>query len=50
MGFPVFADPSPHLILNHLHPEFFKLLAQVFNHIADNPALDFHVGLVVEHI
>ena len=50
VGLPVFADPAPHLILDHLHPEFFELFPQLLNHIAHNPAVDLHVGAVVEYV
>ena len=40
----------PHLILYHQHTDFFKLLAQFLDVIADNPVINVHIALVVEHI
>ena len=43
-------DTVPHLILNYQHSDFFKLLAQFLDVIADNPVINVHIALVVEHI
>ena len=50
VGLPVLTDPAPHLVLDYLHTELFKLFPQLLNHIAHDPAVDFHVGPVVEHV
>ena len=50
MGLPVFTDAAPQLVLHNLHPKLFKLFSQFFNHIADNPAFDFHIGLMVKYV
>ena len=44
------SDTVPYLILNHQHTDFFKLLAQFLDVIADNPVINVHIALVVEHI
>ena len=50
MGFPVLADAAPHLVLDHLHPEFLQLLAQLLNHIADDTAFDLYIGTMVKDV
>ena len=50
VGLPVLTDPAPHLVLDYLHTELFKLFPQLLNHIAHDPAVDFHVGPVVEYV
>ena len=47
---PVDGNTVPYLILHHQHPDFFELLAQLLDVIADNAVLDIHIGTVVEHI
>ena len=43
-------DTVPHLILYHQHTDFFKLLAQFLDVIADNPVINVHIALMIEHI
>ncbi len=50
MGGTVDGDAVPHLILHHQHPDFFKLLAQLLDVVADNAVVDVHVAVMVEHI
>ena len=50
MGGTVDGNAVPHLILNYQHTDFFKLLAQFLDVIADNPVINVHIALVVEHI
>ena len=50
VGGTVDGDTVPHLILYHQHTDFFKLLAQFLDVIADNAVVDVHIALVVEHI
>ena len=42
-------DTVPDLILNNEHPQFFQLLAQLFDIETDNAVIQFHIGLMVEH-
>ena len=50
VGGTVDGNAVPYLILNHQHTDFFKLLAQFLDVIADNPVINVHIALVVEHI
>ena len=50
VGSAVNGNAVPHLILYHQHTDFFKLLAQFLDVIADNAVVDVHIALVVEHI
>ena len=49
-GRPVDGDAVPHLVLHHQHPDFFELLPQFFDVIADNAVVDVHVAAVVEYV
>ena len=49
-GGTVDGNAGPHLILYHQHTNFFKLLAQFLDVVADNPVINVHIALVVEHI
>ena len=40
----------PHLILYHQHTDFLELLAQFLDVIADNPVINVHIALMIEHI
>ena len=40
----------PDLILHNQHTEFFQLLSQLLDVIADHAAVDIHIRAVVEHI
>ena len=37
-------------ILAKQHTDFFKLLAQFLDVIADNPVINIHIALMIEHI
>ena len=43
-------DTVPHLILNYQHTDFFKLLAQFLDVVADNPVINIQIALMIEHI
>ena len=50
VGGTVDGNAVPHLILYHQHTDFFKLLAQFLDVIADNPVINVHIALMIEHI
>ena len=43
-------DTPPNLVLEYQHTEFFKLFAQLFDVVADEPVGNIHVRPVVEHV
>ena len=45
----VFCNTVPDLILDDVHTDLFKLLAQLPDVIADNTVFDIHIGAVIEH-
>ena len=47
---PVDGNAVPHLILYDQHTDLFQLFAQLLDVIADNAAVDVHIGPVIEHI
>ena len=50
VGGAVDGDTVPHLVLDHQHTDFFQLLAQLLDVVADDAVIDVHIALVVEHI
>ena len=50
MGGAVDGHTVPDLILHHQHPDFFELLAQLLDVVADDAAIHIHVRVMVEHI
>ena len=50
VGGTVDGNAVPHLILYHQHTDFLELLAQFLDVIADNPVINVHIALMIEHI
>ena len=50
VGGTVDGNAVPHLILNYQHTDFFKLLTQFLDVVADNPVINIHIALMIEHI
>ena len=46
----VLCHPSPNLILDNQHPDFFQLLSKLFDVIADEPVFNIHVRPVIEQV
>ena len=40
----------PYLILNNQHTQLFKLLAELFNVIADNTVIYIYICTVIKHV
>ena len=46
----VLCHPSPNLILDNQHPDFFQLLSKLFDVIADEPVFNIYVRPVIEQV
>ena len=50
MGFTVYGNSVPYLILNNKHTYLFKLFSKLLNIVTHNSAFDIYICPVVEYI